>query len=86
MNSAKAAANLANVEKLAARCTVLDARDGTATKYAETRLQLKVAGTPIPENDIWIAAICLEHGLALATADKHFKSVKGLKLSTTPKT
>ena len=44
----------------------------TAETYAQLWVQLKVAGTPIPIDDIWIAALCLEHGLLLVTRDKHF--------------
>ena len=36
-------------------------------------------GKPIPENDIWIAALALQHELTLATRDKHFKVVDGLE-------
>jgi tRNA(fMet)-specific endonuclease VapC len=41
-------------------------------------LQLKRHGKPIPENDLWIAAICVEHDLPLATVDSHFDYVEGL--------
>ena len=42
----------------------------------KTVLHLK--GRPIPENDIWIAAIALQHSLRLSTRDEHFKEVEGL--------
>jgi predicted nucleic acid-binding protein len=35
-------------------------------------------GTPIPTNDIWIAALAMQHGLPLYTRDAHFSSVAGL--------
>ena len=38
--------------------------------------------TPLPENDIWIAAICLQHGLTLLTLDRHFDRIEGLALAT----
>jgi len=41
---------------------------------------LKIKGKPIPENDIWIAAIALEHELTLVTRDSHFEEVEHLKL------
>lgn len=37
-------------------------------------------GNPIPDNDIWIAAIAMEHDLTVLTGDKHFKAIDGLKL------
>jgi tRNA(fMet)-specific endonuclease VapC len=54
----------------------------TADRYATLRADLSRAGTPIPENDIWIAALALEHNVALATHDRHFQLVPGLRLET----
>ena len=59
---------------------VLEVSARTSSVYALVRQQLRTAGTPIPENDVWIAAIAIEHGLPLATRDKHFTVVKGLEL------
>jgi len=39
---------------------------------------LKTAGTPLPENDVWIAAFAIERSLPLATRDAHFAHVPGL--------
>ncbi len=50
--------------------------------YAAVRRQLKEAGTPIPANDCWIAALVLQHELPLVTKDQHFKKVKGLRTLT----
>jgi tRNA(fMet)-specific endonuclease VapC len=44
----------------------------TAEQYARLFVQLKSAGTPVPINDLWIAALCLEHDLTLVTRDAHF--------------
>ena len=51
----------------------------TAAKYAEVRLELKRAGTPIPANDIWIAALCRQHSMPLLSRDRHFERVRGLR-------
>lgn len=51
---------------------------GTAEQYGRLRAQLARAGTPIPENDIWIAALALEHQLPLATRDVHFDFIAEL--------
>ncbi len=59
---------------------VLEVSARTSSVYALVRQQLRTAGTPIPENDVWIAAIAIEQGLPLATRDKHFNLVKGLEL------
>jgi len=58
---------------------VLDVDAETAAKYAQIRLELKSAGTPIPSNDLWIAALCRQHSLPLLSRDRHFESVKGLR-------
>jgi len=50
----------------------------TADFYASILNSLKAAGTPIPTNDIWIAAVVFQHGYTLFTRDKHFTLVPGL--------
>ena len=58
---------------------ILPITDATATSYVQVRLALKKAGTPIPANDAWIAALALEHRLAVLTRDQHFDAVPGLQ-------
>jgi tRNA(fMet)-specific endonuclease VapC len=50
----------------------------TADRFARIFAQLRKKGTPIPTNDIWIAAHAMEHGADLVTADAHFDNVAGL--------
>ncbi|NBC30846.1 MAG: PIN domain-containing protein [Spirochaetes bacterium] len=50
----------------------------TAEFYSYVYQQLRSEGTPIPTNDMWIAATALEHGLAVYTRDAHFAAVPGL--------
>ena len=50
----------------------------TSDRYSRIAAQLKRQGTPIPTNDIWIAAQTMEHGAELITSDQHFKRVSGL--------
>ena len=78
LNSRRASDNLADVERLVSRCRVLDVTASTAAMYAELRHGLKPRGKPIPENDLWIAALCVEHRVPLATLDVHFDVVEGL--------
>jgi len=54
--------------------------DGTARMYAEVSTELRNLGTPIPTNDIWIAALAIQNDLTLDTRDQHFQHVPGLKL------
>lgn len=79
LNSRKANENLAEVERLVARCRVMDITVATAAVYARLRLQLKTKGKPIPENDLWIAASCIEHDVKLAAVDGHFDAIDDLQ-------
>lgn len=54
---------------------VLWARDATTRIYASLFAYLRERGTPIPSNDLWIAALCLENGFALRTDDRHFDAL-----------
>jgi predicted nucleic acid-binding protein len=70
---------------LLARVTVdiLYAGRETAEQYARLFVQLKRAGTPVPDNDLWIAALALEHDLALITRDRHFDKIPQLRRAMT---
>jgi tRNA(fMet)-specific endonuclease VapC len=57
---------------------VLDITAETASQYADLRLELKRSGTPIPANDVWIAALCRQHALPLLSQDRHFDRVAGV--------
>ena len=50
----------------------------TSDRYSRIAEQLKRKGTPIPTNDIWIAAQTMEHGAELITTDQHFEKIDGL--------
>lgn len=52
--------------------------DITSDRYARIAAQLKQRGTPIPSNDIWIAAQTMETGAELITMDHHFHNINGL--------
>jgi tRNA(fMet)-specific endonuclease VapC len=57
------------------RVNVRDIDEETAERYAVIFMYLREQGTPIPTNDIWIAASAMQHGLKLITTDKHFLKV-----------
>jgi tRNA(fMet)-specific endonuclease VapC len=68
------------LNKFLARSTVgilLPGRE-TAEEYARLFVQLKRAGSPIPNNDLWIAALALQHDLMLITRDQHFEHIPQL--------
>ena len=54
---------------------VLNVTEETALRYAEVDAYLRKNGRPIPRNDVWIAAVALEHGLQLLTLDVHFREI-----------
>ena len=54
---------------------VLNVTEETALRYAEVDVYLRRKGRPIPRNDVWIAAVALEHGLQLLTQDVHFREI-----------
>ncbi len=68
------------VDGLSTKVILLDCTKETAAIYGELKAQLKKKGKKIPENDIWIAAIAIQHNLSLLTNDKHFGYVDGLKI------
>jgi tRNA(fMet)-specific endonuclease VapC len=58
---------------------VILAEETTTHHYAAVYRQLRRQGTPIPTNDIWIAALVLEHDLALYARDRHFDHLPQLR-------
>jgi tRNA(fMet)-specific endonuclease VapC len=58
---------------------ILDVDERTTISYAAVRMELKKAGTPIPSNDVWIAALCRQHSLPIVSRDRHFDAVPGLR-------
>ena len=71
--------NISLIEKFALFNTVLSCGLGTGKEYGRIKNLLKIKGSPIPENDIWIAAVAIEHDLTLVTRDEHFKHINELK-------
>jgi tRNA(fMet)-specific endonuclease VapC len=57
---------------------ILYAGEQTTHHYANVYRQLRKQGTPIPTNDMWIAALVLEHSLVLAARDAHFDALPQL--------
>ena len=82
LNSQRQAENSERIDKLVQRCIVLDIDEQTTPVYASIRRDLEQKGRPIPGNDVWIAALCVQHDLPLATDDSHFLEVPGLQVVT----
>ncbi len=67
------------LDGLVADCKVLDVDEQTTHHYATIGVELRQAGKPIPTNDLWIAALCRQHGLPLLSRDRHFDVVSGVQ-------
>ncbi len=74
--------NVARVDEFAASNTVLTCDTVTAQHYGSVKGTLRQKGRPIPDNDIWIAAVALQYGLTLLTRDEHFKEIDDLQVET----
>lgn len=72
--------NLARIDEFAANNVVLGCDTETARYYGEIKNALRLRGSPLPENDIWITAIAFQYDLTLVTRDIHFRAIKNLKM------
>lgn len=70
--------NIKNIKKLISTYEVLNIDAETSAIYGKIKSILRKNGTPIPENDIWIASTAIQHKLILSTRDKHFDQIKDL--------
>ena len=78
--SKKREENLKKISNLLEDMIVLENNVQTARIYGEIKKILKEKGKPIPENDIWIAAIAKQYDLLLITTDIHFNEIEDLPL------
>jgi tRNA(fMet)-specific endonuclease VapC len=58
-----------------ARVKIIEIDEETSERYAVMISYLRVKGTPIPTNDLWIASSAMQHGLKVLTTDKHYLKV-----------
>ncbi len=79
--STRAEENLKVIESLVEMFTVLPVDTFTARAYGRLKRALQRQGKPIPENDLWIAALALQYDLTLLTFDKHFQLIPDLRIA-----
>ena len=72
--------NLERIDDFSANNIVLGCDAETARRYGEVKNALREKGRPVPENDIWIAAIALQHDSTLVSRDAHFSEIEDLKI------
>ncbi len=82
LNGSKLHQNTESLERFLAtpRVQVLQLGEHTTRVFGEIATLLRGAGVAIQQNDIWIAALCKQHGFALATRDRGFQNVLGLEI------
>ena len=81
-NSERVEKNTQAIERLLSEVAVLGCDEVTARFFGSIRHRLRLKGRPIPENDIWIAAIALQYDLVVVTRDAHFREVEGLSVES----
>ena len=74
--------NRRKVDVIAQRYEVHYLDNATARLYGQITRSLRAKGRPIPQNDVWIAAVAVQHKLTLLTRDEHFKEVDNLPLAS----
>lgn len=72
--------NLHKIDILVQQSIVFPCDLETAQWYGIIKNQLRRKGRPIPDNDLWIAAIAMQRGLILVTRDAHFDEVESLQI------
>jgi len=76
--SARPDQNLSKIMDFASSVPVLECNSGTARLYGQIKSGLYGKGRPIPENDLWNAAIARQHGLVILSRDEHFRDIPDL--------
>ena len=71
--------NIRRIDRLTQRFPIYSCNLETARWYGIIKNQLHQKGRLIPDNDLWIAAIAMQHGLILVTRDAHFDEVESLQ-------
>ena len=76
--SSKSAENEAMLRRFVAELgvSIIDVDEEVARKYSLIYSALSAKGTPIPINDVWIAACCMSVGGTLLTRDRHFEHIE----------
>ena len=70
---------LENIRDLLTFAAVLFPDQSTTEHFGQIKAELAQQGRPIPDNDLWIAAIARQHSLPVASRDAHFTHVPGLQ-------
>lgn len=78
--SSRVKENTTRIDEFVNSNAILGCDVETARRYGEIKAHLRQMGRPIPENDVWIAALALQHTLVLVSRDAHFRYLENLEL------
>jgi tRNA(fMet)-specific endonuclease VapC len=81
-NSRRTEHNLSQFRSFARENTIIPCNELTGQYYGQIKYELKKKGRPIPENDLWIAALGKQYGITLVSRDAHFSNIDELMLET----
>ncbi|MBW2194884.1 MAG: type II toxin-antitoxin system VapC family toxin [Deltaproteobacteria bacterium] len=76
--SSRVETNIRRISEFAMNCSVVTCDTETSRLYGKIKDVLRLKGRPIPENDIWIAAIAKQYAMTLVSRDDHFKEIDNL--------
>lgn len=79
-NSRRREENFSKFRNVLSEFEIIPIDDPVCLAFAELKVTLKKKGTPIPDNDVWIAACALSRGLSVATLDRHFSEIPQLEI------
>jgi len=74
--------NIRGIQNITNHYNVLFIDEETTLAYGNIKAALRKKGKPIPENDIWIAAIAQRYELIVATRDKHFNEIESIRIKS----
>jgi tRNA(fMet)-specific endonuclease VapC len=80
-NSGKPEKNIQRIVEFCNETQILNCDQDTGHYYGQIKKNLKDKGKPIPENDIWIAALSLQYQITLISRDIHLSNIDNLSLS-----
>jgi len=80
--SARPDDNVRRIDEFLLASAILSCDATTAAHYGKIKKILCERGRPLPENDIWIAALARQHNLSVVSRDRHFKEIEGLSIET----
>ena len=72
--------NITDIKRITSNYNVLLIDESVTLAYGNIKAALRKKGKPIPENDIWIAAIAQHHELIIVSRDSHFKEIDTIKI------